>query len=393
MISVNEAKSIVSDNATLLPASTVPLQDSVGLVSAETILSPIDFPAFDQSNMDGYAFHTDDYAPGKPLHIAGSIAAGSSIRSAISRGEAMRIFTGSAIPQNADIVIMQEKARVEKSNLFVEEEQVIRNTNIRPTGSDIRAGSIALETGTLMSSAAIGFLAALGITEIQCIRRPRIYILITGNEIQQPGSPLQFGKVYDANSKMLQSALKAMHVSDITIAFVPDDLGQVGNALKKALLASDLVLLTGGVSVGDYDFVLKAANNTGVETLFHRVKQKPGKPLFFGKAENKLVFGLPGNPSSVLTCFYEYVVPALERMMARKNLLQTTQLKMVSPFEKKKGLTHFLKARKENDKVYPLDGQESFRLNSFAKADCLICLPEDLELCNPGDLVEVHMLP
>ncbi len=393
MISVQEAKSIVSANASPLPALTVPLQDAIGLVSAEQILSPIDFPAFDQSNMDGYAFQTDDFIPGKPLHIVGSIAAGNSKRLAINGGEAMRIFTGSAIPQNADIVIMQEKTRVEGTSLIVEEEKVVRNTNIRARGSDIRAGSMALEPGTLISPAVIGFLGALGITEIQCIRRPRVYMVITGNEIQQPGYPLQFGQVYDANSSMLQAALKEMHVSDITIVLVPDELLNVEAALKKALAASDLVLLTGGVSVGDYDFVLKAANNAGVETLFHRVKQKPGKPLFFGKATNKLVFGLPGNPSSVLTCFYEYVVPALEHLMARKNLLQTTHLRIASHFEKKKGLTHFLKAKQENDKVYPLEGQESYRLNSFAKADCLICLPEDLEAWNPGDLVEVHVLP
>jgi molybdopterin molybdotransferase len=156
---------------------------------------------------------------------------------------------------------------------------------------------------------------------------------------------------------------------------------------------SDLVLVTGGVSVGDYDYVLQAAEGCGVEKVFHRVRQKPGKPLFFGVRGGRPVFGLPGNPASVLTCFHEYVRPAIERMRARPDGIQTASARLQQPVRKPAGLTHFLKARQEGGRVSVLDGQESYRLNAFALANCLVVLDEETTGCETGDEVEIHPLP
>jgi molybdopterin molybdotransferase len=167
----------------------------------------------------------------------------------------------------------------------------------------------------------------------------------------------------------------------------------LADTLKKRLQQSDVVLLTGGISVGDYDFVLQAATECVVEKLFHKIKQRPGKPLYFGKKGNKLVFGLPGNPSSVLTCFYQYIIVALEKLSNRKTSLQTLKVPLARSFQKAAGLTHFLKGIYNGKTATPLDAQESFRLSSFAKANCLIQIEEEVTTLNEGELVDVYLLP
>ena len=163
--------------------------------------------------------------------------------------------------------------------------------------------------------------------------------------------------------------------------------------MQQALQQADVVLLTGGISAGDYDFVLQAATNCGVTKLFHKIKQRPGKPLFFGKKENKIIFGLPGNPSSVLTCFYEYVLTALAILTGQQLILQTIHAPIEKPFSKTNTLTHFLKGFYNGETVSVLDAQESYRLSSFAKANCLIKIDEEVTQCNKGEMVEVHLLP
>ncbi len=167
----------------------------------------------------------------------------------------------------------------------------------------------------------------------------------------------------------------------------------VTSKLEKGLQQSDVVLLTGGISVGDYDFVLHAANECGVEKLFHKVKQRPGKPLYFGKKINQLVFGLPGNPSSVLTCFYQYVIPALEKLSNKKPILEIVNAPLSKPFQKTAVLTHFLKGIYNGKTATLLDAQESYRLSSFAKANCLIQVDEEATSLPEGEFVTIYLLP
>lgn len=402
MISVSEARKIINDNVSSLHPVQLALPNASGSVLAEDIYATTDIPAFPQSSMDGYAFSFEGWKKNRHLKIDGEIAAGSNVTFNLSADKAVRIFTGAAVPNGADTVIMQEKTKIENGELKIEDENLKIGSNVRPKGSEIKKGALALEQETVLSPAAVGFLAGIGITEVKVYPNPTVTIIITGNELKEPGSPLQYGQVYESNSFALKAVLKQLQIDNIQILFTPDKPEITTGTLKKALEQSDIVLLTGGISVGDYDFVLQATNDCGVEKLFHKVKQRPGKPLFFGKKtrrdgetvnQNKLVFGLPGNPSSVLTCFYQYVVPALEKLSKRKVGLSTLQSPLATAYTKNTNLTHFLKGYYNGKTAAVLDAQESYRLSSFSKANCLIEIPEQITSLKEAELVTVYLLP
>ena len=393
MIAVKEAKKIIGENIVPLKDMRVPLPDALGLYLSADIFASMDIPAFAQSSMDGYAFAFADWKAEQPLSIAGEMAAGSNENIQLLPGQAVRIFTGAAVPEGADTVVMQEKVKAADGKLFIEDSKLEAGGNVRPKGSEIKAGEKALTAGSVISPAAIGFLTGIGITHVTVYPKPRISIIVTGKELQQPGQPLQYGQVYESNSFTLTAALQQININDVKTLWADDDLEILKQVLQNALLQADIVLLTGGISVGDYDFVLEAATQCGVTQLFHGIKQRPGKPLYFGKKNEQPVFGLPGNPSSVLTCFYQYVVPALQLMSNTKNTLQTKRVKLGKAVRKAAGLTHFLKGYYDGEKAMPLDAQESYRLSSFAKANCLVQVDEDITDLNEGENVIIHILP
>ncbi|MDQ3846704.1 MAG: molybdopterin molybdotransferase MoeA, partial [Bacteroidota bacterium] len=358
LISFSEAKSIVLRNVQPLPPVSLQLQDAGGLVLAEDTYAAVDVPAFDQSAMDGYAICFDDYQYNKRLQINGVIPAGAHEAFILRAGQAMRIFTGAPLPQGADTVVMQEKVTVQNNELIINDDALERGANVRPRGLEIKSGTLALKSGINLSPAAIGFLASVGVSKVMVYPKPTVAVIVTGNELQQPGQSLGPGQVYESNSFTLKAALQQLHITQVSITRVDDDANHTHKALQEALQQNDLVLLTGGISVGDYDYVLQATSACSVTQLFHKVKQRPGKPLYFGKTENKLVFGLPGNPSSVLTCFYEYVVPAMEELTLQKGMIKTMNLPLAKPFSKKPGLTHLLIGCCKENSVSPLDAQE-----------------------------------
>ena len=200
-------------------------------------------------------------------------------------------------------------------------------------------------------------------------------------------------RYYESNSYTLIAALKQLHIEKVKIYPVEDTLETLTEVLREALEHSDTVLLTGGVSVGDYDFVIRAATLNGVNQIFHKIRQKPGKPFYFGKKHKQCIFGLPGNPASVLTCFYEYILPALCKMSNRESSLTKLMAPLTTAVKKTKGLTHFLKGFYDESSVSPLNAQESFSLSSFARANCLIQLDEEITEYRQGEMVEVHLLP
>jgi len=393
MISVTEASILIQQNIAATTTETLPLAKCLHRILATDVSSNINMPAFNQSGMDGYAFRFQDYTPEYSLEIVSTVAAGDKSAISMLPGQAVRIFTGAPIPSFADTVVMQEKTTVIDNLLFITDKKLQIGSNARPAGSEIKQGQKTLSAGTSLSPAAIGMLAAIGETDVTVYKKPEVAVIITGNELQIPGLPLQSGNVYESNSYMLIAALEQMGIKDIELLYATDDLEELTMRLKEALEIADVVLLTGGVSVGDYDFVVAATEQCSVEKIFHKIKQKPGKPLFFGKKNKQLVFGLPGNPSSVLTCFYEYVTPALQQLQGHLNPgLIKAFLPMASSFSKNEGLTHFLKANYNGQKVTLLSGQESYRLNSFAAANCLACIPENTTILEEGALVEVHFL-
>lgn len=391
MITVSEAKSLISKHIRPLKPIQLNLEKASGHILAKDIYAGCDIPAFPQSSMDGYALKFRDHE--KELQLNGEMAAGAEHSFVLKEGEASRIFTGAPLPEGADTVVMQEKVILKNGRIVLQDQNLQAGSNVRNQGAEVKTGELAMRKGNLLSPAAIGFLAGIGVKTLEVYPMPKISIIVTGKELQQPGLELNFGQVYESNSYSLSAALKIENIDQVNIFQADDELDILSTVLETALKDSDVVLLTGGVSVGDYDFVIEASRRCAVEQVFHKVKQKPGKPLFFGTRGSKLVFGLPGNPSSVLSCYYNYVLPAIKQMTQKENSVKEVTARLTSDYQKPSGLTHFLKGSYENGKVTPLNAQESFRLSSFAQANCLICLNEEQQNFTAGETVDVMILP
>jgi molybdopterin molybdotransferase len=288
---------------------------------------------------------------------------------------------------------MQEKTKVEGDVLSLEELPKL-SANIRPLGEQIKKGEIALEKGTELSPAAVGFLAGIGVSEVTVFQKPSIAVVVTGDELVSAGQVLERGQIYESNGIMLANALQQTGFEAPTVVRVKDDYDATKKLLKELLETQDFVLISGGISVGDYDFVGKALLELGVEQLFYKVRQKPGKPMFLGKTATSVVFALPGNPAAALSCYYQYVLTALKKAVGLPNYaLKKVYLPITKAYLKKGNRAHFLKAKLTENGVETLDGQSSAMLFSFAYADALIYIPQDQMQTEAGALVEVHLLP
>ena len=392
-ISVAEARNLINAHIEALDPVNVSLMDAGGLILSEDVFAQTDVPPFNQSSMDGYAFNYESWKTHGQLSIEGEVAAGSAENTRLEAHKAIRIFTGAAIPEGADTVVMQEKVRINDRILIIEDDILTKGSNFRAKGSEILSGALALEKGTVMTPAAIGYLAGVGVNGINAYPYPSVSIILTGDELQSPGKTLEHGQVYESNSFALNAALRQTGITRINFLSSEDTLETLTDVLTKALDNSDVILLTGGVSVGDYDFVVRAAMANGVEQVFHKIRQKPGKPLFFGTKGKNIIFGLPGNPASVLSCFYEYVLPALGQMSQRETALKSLKVPLKTALKKPAGLTQFLKGHYDGNSASDLQAQESFRLSSFAKANCLIKLEEGKTELKENEIVEIHLLP
>lgn len=390
MISVSEARKEIIEHCPQAKVSLLPLSEAGGYVLADDIYAPIDSPHFDQSAMDGYAFSFDDWDGMSDLVLAGEVQTGNYFKGSLKPMETLRIFTGAALPSCADTVVIQENVIKDNNRITIKESKLCKGSNVRLRGSQTKKGALVLKAGHLLTPASVTFLAGLGIEAVNVFSNPSVSIITTGKELIKPGEALSAGKVFESNSPGLKAALVQMNISPVTTEMVDDDETLIIRAIKRRL-NSDILILTGGVSVGDYDFVAAALEKCEVKKVFHKVKQKPGKPFYFGKHQQTLVFGLPGNPASVLTCFYEYVSVAIGQL-TKKEYFKKTELTLANDFSKKKGLTFFLKGKTNRNKVSILNDQESYKMNSFAEADCLIELEEAKEQFEKGDLVNVRMI-
>jgi len=339
------------------------------------------------------------------MEIVGEVAAGAAEAGPRPAPyQAVRIFTGAPVPEGFDTVLMQEKASVRDGMLEVLDPDLICGRNVRLAGSEIAMGSLAMKKGTILTAAGIGFLASLGLEKVVVVREPRVTLIVTGDELQQPGLPLGFGQVYESNSQLLQAAFLHLRFSQPKIVYAKDDLAGLTESIRLAMLDSDMIVLTGGVSVGDYDFVVPAAEAAGTTSVFHKIKQKPGKPMFFGVKDcgvdaktnlvtpkQTVVFGLPGNPASVLSCFYQYVLTALEVASGCPVSLKVKTATFIDGYKKNPGLIHFLKGIYSDGVVRLLGAQESYRLSSFSVANCLIEIPEESSEIAAGASVLVHL--
>jgi molybdopterin molybdotransferase len=397
MISVHEAKSLILSTIPVLYAESMPLAKAVGHVLADDLLAPLALPPFRQSSMDGYAVHHADITQaGTTLPVVAESRAGTEVPLMLERGTAVHILTGAPVPDGATAVVMREKVDRVGGSATIQLYPVLDNENVRAIGQQIKKGDVALPQGTYLTPGSVGFLAGLNINTVKVYRKPSVGILVTGDELVQPDAEgtLRFGQIYESSSAMLASVLRAEGITDIMTRYVADDAATTAAALRELAEANDVVLSTGGVSVGDYDFVGTSLEEMGVEEVFYKVRQRPGKPLYFGRNDDTFIFALPGNPAATLVCYYQYVLPALRLLSGRKDgFLPTLKLPITHAFSFKGERDEFLKATATTTSVTPLEGQESFVLRSFAIANALIYLPSTQNTVQPGDLVEAHLLP
>ncbi|WP_421876839.1 gephyrin-like molybdotransferase Glp [Marinoscillum sp.] len=387
MISIENALQLILNQTVPPKTKQVPLGESLGYALAASIVAPFDLPAFDNSAMDGYALCglQESYT------MVDEVAAGDTSHKSLKTGEAMRIFTGGKVPSNTTAVVMQEQTEASNSKVQVLAE-IKANQNIRKQGSELGKGQQVFEPGHYITPATVGLIGSLGYSIVSVFDKPEIRLISTGNELIPPGQSLQPGQIYESNSFAIASALAKYGFECTEKQQVEDDYQKTKDAIAGYLDKSDVLLLSGGISVGNYDYVKKALEENGVQEVFYKVAQKPGKPLYFGRKEDKFVFALPGNPASSLTCFYIYVLPLLNLLNgAEHRQLPRLDAPLDNSFELKGTRPAFLKARLTKNEVTILDGQSSSMIHSMALANALVYLKEPGTYA-PGQLVECVIL-
>ena len=391
MISVSESIEILKSNIQTLGIEKRQLLDSMGCVLSSDVLARVNVPSFDNSAMDGYAICFESGST--EYQVKYNIQAGDTHVYTLNENEAARIYTGAPVPKNANAVIQQEIVSLNGSNISFDIEKIKLGMNIRTIGSQCSQNQIIASQGVLVTPAILGLLASAGVFEVEVYKMPKVSVIITGNELQKPNHELEFGQIYNSNEFAIVGLLKSMGIIQIDTYQVIDELTEVEKTIQTALYQSDILIVTGGVSVGDFDFVKQALENNQVQALFYKVKQKPGKPLFVGKKQDQWVFALPGNPAAVITCFNQYVKPSLLAISGRKNTFEPIAiLPLKNSFKKAAGLTFFVKGKFDYQGVEILQGQESFNLLSFNAANCIVRIDESTELLEIGSFVEVYPL-
>jgi molybdopterin molybdotransferase len=389
LLSIAEAQHLVLERARPLPAENVPLEVAARRLLAEPARAEIDLPPFPSSAMDGYAVRAGE-TPGR-LGIQARIAAGNPATAALEPGQAMGIATGGVVPDGADAVIPIEYV-VEHGNEIEIRSAVESGENVRPRGGDIRAGEVVVEAGSVLTPARLGALAAAGIPQVRCARRPRAAVLPTGSELRRPGEPLAAGEIYEANGLILSTQLEAAGAAVELMPAVGDDEAAHRGALEHALDA-DVVVTSGGVSVGPHDLVRRVEAELGVEEVFWRVSVKPGKPIAFGVRERTLVFGLPGNPVSALVGFVLFVEPAIRALQGVPDPLpRFDRGRLVAARRRNPERDELVRARlrrsEDGPLLEPLSGQESHMIARSAGADALVFVPRGEGELADGALVD-----
>ena len=382
----------------------VHVRASLGRVLAENVVSPLNVPAHDNSAMDGYAVRFDDLrADGEvTLRLVGETAfAGKPITPPLQPGEAARIMTGGVLPQGADTVVMQEVVARSRATVtippLVQAKVRGRGTNSRKAGEDLKAGSVALERGWRINPAEMGMIASLGIGEISVYRKLRVAFFSTGDELRSVGMPLRPGEIYDSNRYTIHGMLTRIGCDVIDMGVVIDDRAAVERAFAVAADSADVVITSGGVSVGEADYIKPVLEKLG-EVLFWKIAMKPGRPFAFGRLGRSHFFGLPGNPVSVMATFYQFVREPLMRLSGQTRIppLPTFKATLSTPVKKAPGRTEFQRGiyREGDDgsrSVTITGDQGSGILSSMSRANCFVILGEDVGNLDAGVDVDVQM--
>jgi molybdopterin molybdotransferase len=376
LLSLEEAQRRILARVVRLPLEQVELAEAAGRFPAQPVTAQIDLPPFDASAMDGFAVRTED-TPGR-LPVAERIAAGRPASRALRAGEAMGIATGAPVPDEADAVIPLEYV-VDSDNEIEIGERVDAGANIRPRGGDLRAGDVVVSAGDRLGAAQLGALAAAGVADISATTRPRAAVLSTGSELRRPGETLAPGQIYEVNSVLLAAQLASAGAAVEQLAAVADDEHAHRAALEWGLEA-DVLVTSGGVSVGPHDLVRSVGAELGIEEVLWGVSVKPGKPLWFGVGGETLVFGLPGNPVSSLVCFELFVRPAVLALQgAAEPLPRFEPGRLARSVRPNAVRTELVRARSRvvdgEVELEALEGQDSHMIARAAGADALVLVP------------------
>jgi molybdopterin molybdotransferase len=372
-VSVEEALRAVLARVEPLPAERVPLERAAGRVLAEDALALVDLPPFPSSAMDGFAVRAAD-TPGR-LPVVERVAAGRPASRALVAGEAMGIATGGVVPEGADAVVPIERVTADDSQVEIPD-ATSSGANVRPRGGDVRDGHVVVPAGVRLGPGQIGALAAAGVGELLCAVRPRVAVLTTGTELRRPGEPLAAGEIYESNGPMLQVLLEAVGASVEPLASVEDDEAAHRRAIEQGL-EHDVLVTSGGVSVGPHDLVRRIEAELGVEEVFWGVSVKPGKPLAFGVRGRALVFGLPGNPVSSLVSSVLFVLPALRALQGERDPAPPYRSGVLAaPVKPDPRRDELVRARlTASGELEPLSGQESHMIVRAAEANALVFVP------------------
>jgi molybdopterin molybdotransferase len=377
LLSIAEAQRLILERAKPLEAERVPIERAAGRVLAEPVAAAVDLPPFPSSAMDGYALcSADTQAAPVTLPIVERIPAGRPATRPLRQGEAMAIATGGVVPEGADAVVPLELAEESDEGLAVAK-PVAAGANVRPRGGDVPSGSTLLEPGVLLGAGQVAALAAAGLTEVRCTKRPRVGILVTGSELRQPGEELAPGQIYESNGLLLATALHLAGAVPAQLGVVADDRDEHRRAMERALLGFDMLVTSGGASVGPHDLVREVQRELRVEELFWGVAVKPGKPIAFGVRREHLVFNLPGNPVSVLVSFELFVRPAVNALLGLPDPLPAfRQGRLSEPVRRNRMRDELVRAVARPDGaetlLEPLPGQESHMIARAGRANALV---------------------
>ena len=388
LLTIDEALARVLEHTQPLPPEAVPVGEAAGRVLAADMRARVDLPSFRSSAMDGFAIRAGD-APGR-LPVVERIPAGRPSARPLGPGEAMGIATGAMVPAGADAVVPIERV-VDHGNEVDIPDAVGEHDNVRPIGGDVRAGDPVLAAGTVVGAAQVGALAAAGLATVACARRPRVAVLSTGSELRAPGEPLGPGQIYESNGPMIAAALAASGAAVERLQPVRDEIDAHREALEGGL-AADVLVSSGGVSVGPHDLVRSVGAELGVRAVFWGVAVKPGKPLAFGVRGATLVFGLPGNPVSALVAVELFVRPALLALQGASDCGPSFAAgTLTAPLRANDDRDQLVRARSSlvNGEVLlePLSGQESHMIARAAAADALVLVRRGRTGLEAGDRV------
>jgi molybdopterin molybdotransferase len=392
-------KAVEAIRSCLVPVTqseSVAIRHALGRVLAQDIVPGINVPAHDNSAMDGYAVRFSDLKGDTRLQEVGSAFAGRIFEGQVGPGQCVRVMTGAVMPAGTDTVVIQEITRKEDGKIVIPAGQKAKQ-NVRYAGEDLKAGVPVLESGKLVRAADLGLLASLGIGEVEVKRRLRVAFFATGDELASIGQPLKEGEVYDSNRYTLFGMLSALGVELTDVGVVRDDPALLEKAFKSAAEKADVVITTGGVSVGEADFTRELMAKLG-EVLFWKIAMRPGRPMAFGRIGNAFLFGLPGNPVAVMVTFYQFVRDALLHLSGRTDdyVLPLLKVPAAVPLRKVPGRTEYQRGilfREGGEwKVKTTGQQGSGVLRSMSEANCFIVLEHERGKVEVGEPVSVQLM-